>query len=224
MLQVLLVGVAPDVKADPIPGLFNTGVGAGGTSLANGATELHYALASSPYTSTPTPLVRTSAGGFPIPPWIPDSSVSAWTVPNFDVAGRGLLNHLPGIYKWKLSFDLTGLVASTASITGKWAADNGLGSTILLNGLDTVNPASGFKGFTPFTISSGFQSGTNTLAFIVVNGSGATGNPTGLRVEMDGTAAPVPEPTTALLMGIGIVGLIGGAARKKFKKKAVVKS
>jgi len=35
---------------------------------------------------------------------------------------------------------------------------------------------------------------------------------------------PNPEPTTVLLMGIGIVGLVGGAARKRLRKKAVVKS
>jgi len=41
----------------------------------------------------------------------------------------------------------------------------------------------------------------------------------GMRIEN-----PVPEPTTVLLMSIGIAGLIGGAARRKLKQKAVVKS
>lgn len=35
---------------------------------------------------------------------------------------------------------------------------------------------------------------------------------------------PVPEPSTIALLSIGIVGLIGGAARKKLKNKAVKKS
>ena len=30
---------------------------------------------------------------------------------------------------------------------------------------------------------------------------------------------PVPEPSTVILMGIGMLGLVGGAARKKFKIK-----
>jgi len=71
------------------------------------------------------------------------------------------------------------------SLTGQWAADNGV-SNILLNGLSTGYSGGDFNRWTSFTISSGFSAGLNTLDFIVNNGGGSTG----LRVEVTGTASP----------------------------------
>src|SRR5262249_46915482 len=89
------------------------------------------------------------------------------------------------------------------SISGLWAQDNS-GVDILINGVSTGQLGGGFGGFTAFAINSGFVAGTNTIDFIVNNGGG----PTGLRVEMTGSASPVtggiPEPASLVLMGAGL--------------------
>ena len=128
-----------------------------------------------------TPIAFTAAGGFPIPPWIGDNSSSAWIAPvtgNFSPAG---------FFSYRTTFDLTGMDPASATLSGQWATDDG-GVDILINGTSTGASSAGFSSFTPFQISSGFVPGTNTLTFMVVNGS-PNGNPTGLRVEMTALAA-----------------------------------
>jgi hypothetical protein len=56
------------------------------------------------------------------------------------------------------------------------------------------------------------QFGDENLPFVIESGAGDTGT-------YSGTAAPIPEPATMLLLGSGLVGL-AGLGRKKFLKKA----
>ena len=201
------LGLAGSAQAASIS-LFNTGVDASGVPQANGSPELHYTLISAPGGAASGIRVATSANGFPIGPWLGDNSVSAWDGPNSD----GSLNGPGGQYDYRLTFSLAGLNPATAVINGQWAADDH-GDNILINGVGTgQTTASAFSAFTPFSVSSGFQSGTNTLDFLFTN----SGGPLGLRVEMTGTAVPsgAPEPASWALMLLG-VGVSGAFLRQR---------
>jgi hypothetical protein len=184
--MLMLAGAA---HADSII-IFNTGVNGGGTPLIDGTIGVPG--------GTTTVRVRTSVGGFPVPPWVADDSISAWIGPNntSDVVGA------VGSYIYETTFDLSGFNPTSASLSGKWATDDA-GLNILLNGVPESITDGGFTSWSPiFTISSGFVAGVNTLDFIVANG-GAVPTPTGLRVEITGTAS-TPEPASLLLLGAGL--------------------
>lgn len=209
-LSAAMLTPATISHADPITTLFNTGVDASGTPLPNGAPEIHYTLASVP--GGPTAVrVATSANGFPIPPWIGDDGSSAWIGPNSDSSLDGPV----GQYDYRTTFSLSGFVASSASITGMWSTDNE-GIDILLNGVSTgqsIPIDTSFTSFHAFSLSSGFVTGTNTLDFIVNN----DGGPTGLRVEMTGTATPapalIPEPASLALFGTALLAIFARQRR-----------
>jgi hypothetical protein len=182
--------------------VFNTGVDATLNPLADGMLgDPHYQLISVPEGSTTGTMVRTSAGGFPIGPWLGDDSISAWIGPSNDAQ----LNSPNGIYDYRMTFDLTGFKPATALLSGQWAADDS--ANMLINGVPTGTNATGFSAFTGFSITSGFIAGVNTLDFIVLN---AGGGPTGLRVEISGTAdaaTAIPEPVSLVLLGAGLIAL-----------------
>ena len=99
----LVVGGVGQVQADVITSLFNTGVDASGTPLPDGTIgDPHYSLVSVPSLTTDI-RVRTSAGGYPIPPYFGDDSLSAWIGPNNDV----VINGRNGLYDYQTTFDLT---------------------------------------------------------------------------------------------------------------------
>ena len=201
LIAVSLFAVAGPVYASVIP-IFNTGVDASGFVLANGTLgDPHYTLTTAPGGTTSL-RIMTSVGGFPIGPWLGDNTLSTWIGPDNDTQANGPA----GNYTYRTTFDLTGLTPGTANLTGQWATDNP-GVDILLNGVSTGITASGFTSWTGFTLSSGFVAGVNTLDFVVNN----QGGPTGLRVEISGTASSAgtatPEPTAFLLLTGGLAGL-----------------
>lgn len=200
------------VRAAAIPGLFNAGVDGAGAALSHGSVDSHYCLISAPSGGTTSMSVHTSAGGHPIDgSWIGDSTVSAWIGPNTGAAAGPV-----GGYVYRTTFDLTGFDPATASISGRWSADNSGG--INLNGASTGATANSFSAYSPFSINSGFVAGINTLDFLVNNASiGAGGfNPTGMRLEiLSSSVTAVPEPSTSMLLlaGLAFAGVV--AQRRK---------
>ena len=186
-------------SAAPIPGLFNTGLSASRTLLGAGVTDPHYKLIVSPDLAFPGPNARVVNEGSPIPPWLTNGPDSKWIAPQ---AAQSAGNQ-PGDYTYRTTFDLTGLDPTNAILTGQWSTDNA-GVDILLNGVSTANGNSAqFASWTSFTLSAAlgpaFNQGTNTLDF-VVNNAAPGANPTGLRVEVGGTADVLPPGTPPTIL------------------------
>ncbi|MEI9962916.1 MAG: immunoglobulin domain-containing protein [Limisphaerales bacterium] len=191
--------------------LFNTGVDNTGALLASGSIDPHYTLGPVPsgipvgpgHYNVPSAVVVTN-------PWyLPPFSDSRWIAPA--TSPEGLTD---GIYTYTNQFVLpAGVDAQTASISGRWAADND--ATMYLNGLAPANQvssivstnsffimANGFDHWTYFTVASGFQAypAVNTLYFLVTNQPGSTPNYTGLRVEYTGASANCSTCTPPVIL------------------------
>lgn len=223
-LVALLAVAVPVAQANPIA-IYSTGTNASGTGLATaGNADPHWSLCSTtptvtapttPCATTPTAAIVAST----IPTqWAPDNSTSQWIGPKAN-EGTGPGGTDPaGYYEYETTFDLTGLLASTAKLTGSAAADNCI-ADVLINGTSTGNHntdagsacdnSNNYANFLAFSIVSGFVSGLNTLTFIMENASGASGNPSGLNVRISGTANPLPVPEPGTLGLFGLAALLG---------------
>jgi uncharacterized repeat protein (TIGR01451 family) len=195
LLGAVSLAFSTSIRADAIPGLFNTGVNNLGVLLADGTVDPHYTLTVSadPIDIGPSAFVVTP-NGFPFPPWLAQGPNSKWIAPKTDqTVGNNF-----GIYVYRISFSLAGLDPATATVSGQYTTDNN-GVDILINGTSTgqTTPLTAYSAFFPFSITSGFVAGVNTIDFVLFNdpGSPPGNNPTGLRVEISGTAAPLPTPT-----------------------------
>ena len=211
-------------SATVISGLYSSGVDNSGSLIATGATDTHWTVVLSPTWNSTANYYNGSALAYSINQWQTDSPnqtnpASQWiTMPNGDAtdfwAPIGTpVRGTPGWYQYESSFTLPANVAS-ATITGKFVGDNA--AVIKLNGVE-ASYGTVADGFLSFTMTSGFQTGTNLVDVFVHNDVFVqTGipedypNPTGMQVQMTGeyTLASVPEidpsafgPAVSLLMG-----------------------
>ena len=209
LAAAVAIATFSSAHAAGITGLVNTGTG------ANGSGDTHYSLsaASSDTTIANTVPVITLDNVWPISPWLANSGTSKWITPTA-VQGQSFDAYSAGSYTYTLSFDLSGYNATSASFTGRFAADND--AVIKLNN-HVIASGSGFTDWTPFAAGSGFQSGLNTLQFVVGNWAQNGGNPTGLRVEfLSSRIAAVPEPSSYAMLLTGAL-LLGVVARRRIK-------
>jgi hypothetical protein len=203
MLIFGLVWVA-NAFGDPIV-IFNTGQTAGGPALPVGTLDTHYTLIAAP-AGVPLTAIATST----IPAWTANTPTADWISPG----SSGDTIWPVGNYDFRTTFSLSGLNPSSAQLSGLWTADNN--ACFSLNGVVTT-ACVGFDAFSslhPFSITSGFISGINTLDLVVFNGGG----PVGTIVEISGTASPlsstVPEPSSLMLIGTGLLAMCGTVRRK----------
>ena len=195
----------PQFSAAPIT-IFNTGVDPSANALIGpGVPDPHYSLIVQPGAAT---AVTVDATIWPIfgGPWVPNNSGSRWIGP--DASSNGP----PGTYVYRTTFNVPiNAVLSTVNVSGDWGTDDN-SLDIEINGNSTGLISGGFTTLPPFSITSGFVFGTNTLDFHLNN----AGGPTGLRVDhIAGSYQVIPEPTSVVLLTLGLAFAAGSFTRRR---------
>ena len=186
----IVTTASPDVTLTPSNfAVFSTGVDANGNPLPGGSNDPHWTVAD--LTTLSSPAAAAVVGSPAAIGWIGNTSSSNWV----SVNGAGRPNS-KDLFEYQTTFNVTD--PSNVQLTLNVADDDKV-TAILLNGLNTGLSTGGvtWTRFTPFTLSSGFVAGANTLDFLVENsGAGASG----LQVQLT-ASSPAILTDTAVLSG-----------------------
>lgn len=192
--------------AEPIL-VFNTGVNDFGVPLPGGAVDPHWQLTVSADIHYPGPdlFVLLNSAPVLIGGGTPNTSISKWIGPRADgghlfprsdcQAGCTEAN-----YHYQATFDLTGLNPAMSVLSGQWSPDDSC--VMFLNGTQVASypfiQGVSWRVFQPFTVTTGFVPGLNTLTVVVNNhfypNSNLRPNPSGLHMQIAGTSPVCPVP------------------------------
>ncbi|MBV9669516.1 MAG: PEP-CTERM sorting domain-containing protein [Acidobacteriales bacterium] len=163
------------------------------------------------FTPTSVPFVSPFSGQPSDDPTYGDMTGTTQNGPNTNQASATNWTFL-----YQTTFSLAGLNPATAQLNMTVTADNSF--EIFLNGADTGIGGNNWQQLYTAVLSSGFIAGTNTLDFYVNNYPGVGANPAALSVVVNSaTAAPiVPEPTSFLMIGTGLIGT--ASVMRRFKR------
>ena len=179
----LLVIPKQTTASAALSGLYNTGVDNNNTALADGSSDAHYSLVSTPSGSGAGAYVTDQHWPLQSGVWMADTGTSKWLSPQADESKQ---TDAVGDYTYQTTFTVTGSV-SGVQISGQVLGDDQV-SAIILNGVTmATNISNSYSSWSSFSLAHGFVAGTNTLQFVVHN-AGTHSNPTGFRCEMTGSA------------------------------------
>lgn len=207
-LAAALLSLSSAASAIIIPGVYNTGLAAGGGALAlgDGQTDAHYTVTA---TNAAGVTVGNSALTYYNGAYLEDGPMSR--IVNATGNGNGDAGTST---TFSTTFSLAGYDSMNATLSGQALFDNF--GEIFLNGNQVGGTITGFGSLAPFgTNSNFFLAGLNTLSFVLHN----EGGPEAFQVAgLTVTAAPlvggVPEPASWALMVMGF-GLVGSSLRKR---------
>jgi hypothetical protein len=204
---VLAIAIPTTTGLNAGPAFYNTGVDDTGAQLPGGGLDPHYQLRQL------TPGAYTGNAN-----WAPAVAMdtvitwSSWVKPAdarwIYITNAANLGQDWGTYELMTTFDLSGYDPSTAVLTGQWALDQY--GTIYLNGtlIATLPDQNWNSQLNPFTITSGFVPGTNTLSFdvrfpdggdgMVVSGASLTAAAFPVLTIASSNGATVSWPTNAV--------------------------
>ncbi len=222
-LAALFAISAAAAQAVSIPGLVDTGVGTPNTD------DPAWQITADPDGGSvprPATILDPTGGSSPFS-WYsgdPVGSGANWIGPNSDAADQNA-GVASGDYTYQLQFDLTGYDPSTASFVYESAADN-LVISASLNGVpipfDSRSPGGGnqFASLSSdISVAGPFVGGVNTLTFTVENpfdSHNELGNSThGFLFVVQQSNVSVPEQSTFVLAGLGFLGVVLFASRKR---------
>jgi hypothetical protein len=156
---------------------FATGLGAGGTVLADGQIDPHWTVKDADGAAL-SAYVKTDALGYE-GYWMAPSATSKFLSPFVDTVDPAPAG---GTFTYTTTFVLGAEVdPSKVQLVVRYASDNAM-TAITVNGTAVAAVTAGsYSAFDTVTVAAPFVMGTNRVALTVAN----TGGPTGMRAELD---------------------------------------